>query len=288
MNDKIYHIPVLLKHLVGSFQLKKDAVIIDGTLGFAGHASEILKNYPNIRYIGFDKDIEAIKISTHRMKLFPNTSIINAPFSSMFDVIKDKGIKPTHILLDLGVSSFQIDDSNRGFTFQKDEPLDMRMDVSNQHTAKDVLNEYSEDDLMMLFMNEADLKAPKTLVDEIIEYRNQRSFLTTFDLLSCIKRGVRTKSRRHYIAMATKIFQAIRIEVNNEMKELDQFLNGILDLNDVIIAIITFQPNEDKKVKQFIKENNLHRLTKKPIQSSYHECKKILEKKTAKLRIFKV
>ena len=288
MDYKDYHEPVLLNQLLVHFQLTDTAIVFDGTMGFAGHAEAMLQAFPNIQYIGFDKDIDAINIAKNRCVSFKDVAIVNAPFSSMFNYSKDEGVKPTHILLDLGVSSFQIDQSNRGFTFQKDEPLDMRMDHSSKTTAMHILNTYDKESLISLFEIEGDIKMPTRLVDMIIAKRQNASLNTTFDLVNCVKRGFFVNSRRQFIAMCTKVFQAIRIEVNGEMDELRQFLNHSLDIKDVVIAIITFQPNEDKLVKAFIKEHKLNRINKKPIQSSYHECKKNPRERTAKLRIFQV
>ena len=139
MDYKNYHVPVLVSQLMTHFQLVADAIVVDGTMGFAGHASEILSQYPDIHYYGFDKDLEAIKVSKKRMKEFKHVKIVNSPFSSMFDHLGERNIIPTHILLDLGVSSFQIDQSLRGFTFQKDEPLDMRMDINSSTDSSQTL-----------------------------------------------------------------------------------------------------------------------------------------------------
>ncbi len=288
MDYKTYHIPVLIHQLMDRFELSKDAIICDGTMGFAGHASEILNQYPNCHYYGFDKDIEAIEIARKRCADFPNVTIINQPFSTMVDFIENNHIQPTHLLLDLGVSSFQIDQSKRGFTFQKDEPLDMRMDMSASLTAKTVLSEYSKEALITIFQEEGDIKFPNQLVDEISKARVKSQLNTTFDLVECVKRGSFVKSRRQFISMCTKVFQAIRIEVNGEMEELRHALSKLLTLSNVMVAVITFQPNEDRLVKAFVKEHQLQRISKKPIQASYQEAKKNPREKSAKLRIFKV
>ncbi|MEK9727644.1 MAG: 16S rRNA (cytosine(1402)-N(4))-methyltransferase RsmH, partial [Candidatus Margulisiibacteriota bacterium] len=258
------------------------------TLGFAGHAEAILSLHPSIQYVGFDKDTFAIEKATERLAKYDDFRCYRQPFSTMFDAIETQGIKPTHILLDLGVSSYQIDSSERGFTFQNDEPLDMRMDTTQAKTAKLVLETYSQSCLMDLFRNEADMKNPSKLVDQIIAARTNRRIETTFDLINIIKSSVFVRSRSQLIAQITRIFQAIRVEVNGELNELDYFLEQILPLKNVTVAIITFQPNEDRRVKAFVKEHGLIRITKKPLQSTYHERKSNPREKTAKLRIFKV
>lgn len=288
MDYKTYHIPVLIHQLLDRFELSNDAVICDGTMGFAGHASEILNQYPNCHYYGFDKDNFAIEMAEKRCEAFPNVKIINQPFSTMFDFIEENQIQPTHILLDLGVSSFQIDQSKRGFSFQKNEPLDMRMDTSATLTAKTVLNQYSKEELINLFQEEGDIKFPNKLVAEIINLREHSKLNTTFDLVQCVKQGCFVKSRRQFISMCTKVFQAIRIEVNGEMEELKNVLSKLLSLSNVIVAIITFQPNEDRLIKAFVKDNQLQKISKKPIQATYQEAKKNPREKSAKLRIFQV
>lgn len=288
MDYKIYHEPVLLNHLLQHFMLNSSSIIVDGTMGFGGHAHAILKEWPSISYLGFDKDVEAIKLARQRCHEFQSVDIIHAPFSSMHHIINERQITPTHFLLDLGVSSFQIDRSGRGFTFQQDEMLDMRMNLDQEKTAQQILNEFSKDALIRLFQYGADLQSPSRLVEEIMAYRSTKPFKTTFDLVQCVKRGIFVKSRAQFIAMCTKVFQAVRIEVNNEMEELTSTLRGMLNYTGALVGIISFQPNEDRFIKQFVKENNLKKINKKPFQSSYNECKKNPREKSAKLRIFQV
>lgn len=288
MDFKKYHQPVLVQSLLTHFNLANNSIVFDGTMGFAGHAEAILLNYPSIRYVGFDKDVAAISIAKKRCERFSDVQIINAPFSSMFEHAKEGAGPPTHILLDLGVSSFQIDQSNRGFTFQKNEPLDMRMDTNASLTAHQILQDYSHDALVELFETQGDIRGPQKLVNEIISKRNGNHLNTTFDLVDCVKYGFFVRSRHQFIAMCTKVFQAIRIEVNGEMNELKTFLHHVLNYSGTIVAIITFQPNEDRYLKAFIKDHGLIRITKKPLQSSYQECKKNPRERTAKLRIFQI
>ena len=164
----------------------------------------------------------------------------------------------------------------------------MRMDLESSLTAYTVVNTYSKEVLVNLLKIEADIKSPDKFVDQLILKRTSQPIETTFDLVECIKFGFFVRSRAQFIAMCTKVFQAIRIEVNSEMNELNTALHHMLSLPNTTIAIITFQPNEDRLVKQFVKANNLERITKKPIQASYHEAKKNPREKSAKLRIFKI
>ncbi len=288
MNYKQYHNPVLISPLVEHFGVENDSIVLDGTLGFGGHASEILSRFPSVAYLGFDRDVFALKKASERCNKYINFKSIKGSFSSMIDYSHENKINITHILLDLGVSSYQIDQSERGFTFQKDEPLDMRMDLSGKVTAKDILLTYTPEQLEDLFSGGGDIRHPSKLVDRIIEKRSNQSLNTSFDLLDCVKRSFYHRSRQQYIATATRVFQAIRIEVNQEFDELNKILADILTLKGVTIAIITFQPNEDRLIKSFIKENNLKTVKKKPFMASYHECKKNPREKTAKLRIFYV
>ena len=286
MDYKNYHVPVLVSHLMAIFNWFQMLLLLMAQWGFAGHASEILAEFSGIHYYGFDKDLAAIKVAKQRVDQFENVEIIHSPFSAMFDVLKTKNVKPTHILLDLGVSSFQIDQSYRGFTFQKDEPLDMRMDLTASLTAHHVLSTYTEDQLYAYLRR--DIKHSSRLVEQIINRRNNNALNSSFDLVDCVKYGFFVRSRKQFIAMCTKVFQAVRVEVNGELNELNHFLNGVLAHKGVIVAIITFQPNEDKAVKRFVKENHLERITKKPLQSTYQEAKKNPRERTAKLRIFQV
>ena len=286
MNDKKYHIPVLILPIISHFGVENNSVIFDGTLGFAGHAEELLSIAPEATYIGFDRDEFAIKESMARCGHYKNFKTVYGSFSSMIDYINKHNINVTHILLDLGVSSYQIDQSNRGFTFQKDETLDMRMNPNSGVTAKELLATYSKEALVQLFLKEGDISNPSKLVANIIDSRNRNKMDTSFDLINCIKRSFYFKSRAHYIAITTKVFQAIRVVVNNEMNELQKILADMLTLSDVTVAIITFQPNEDRIVKTFIKEHHLKTVQKKPFMATYNECKKNPREKSAKLRMF--
>jgi 16S rRNA (cytosine1402-N4)-methyltransferase len=287
MNYNTFHCPVLLDLLKLSFNLSKLSIVFDGTLGFGGHAEAILRSYPEAKYVGFDRDIHALKIAKKRCEKHVNFSVIQESFSNIIEYIKVNKCVPTHILLDLGVSSFQIDQSKRGFSFQQDEPLDMRMDIQEELTANIVLNTYSKEALIQIFQEEGDIRSPNRLVDVIIENRKKAPLETTEDLKACIKKSFKFSSRQRYISMMTRVFQAIRITVNNEMGELKSVLNGLLEFKGITVAVITFQPNEDRFVKKFVKEHKLERITKKPLMHTYQECKANPRAKSAKLRIFK-
>ena len=284
--DNSYHQPVLKTELMEHFCLTNNSFVIDGTVGFGGHANAILNDYPDIHYIGFDRDEAAVNYATKRCQSFQNFKIIQQPFSTMVDYINKHHLTPTHILLDLGVSSYQIDHSNRGFTFQKEEVLDMRMDQSTQLTAHHILNEYSKDTLATIFYTNSDVRNSHQIADSIVSARSLSSLTTTTDFANCIKKAGRYKSRSHYISVLTRCFQAIRVEVNQEMHELTTTLNQLLNCSmPLVLAIITFQPNEDRFVKSFIKQHNLSQASKKPFRLSYHQCKGNPRAKSALLRI---
>ena len=164
----------------------------------------------------------------------------------------------------------------------------MRMNTSQSLTAEKVINTYSKEELVTILIEQGNVKFPNKFVEKIIETRSTENITSTFQLIELIKTSFFFKSRPQFIAETTRIFQAIRVEVNNEMTELDLFLNNVYELKNVIVAIITFQPNEDRKIKSFIKENNIQKITKKPLQSTYHERKNNPREKSAKLRIFRV
>ena len=288
MDFKYYHQPVLVNYLMAHFNITKDSIIVDGTLGFAGHASHILQAYPKLPYIGFDKDPFALNKAKERLALYTNVQTVHAPFSTLFNWTNDHNIKPTHILLDLGVSSFQIDQSSRGFTFLKDEPLDMRMNPNVGKNAAYILNNYTALELENILTHKAGIKQPERLIDHIVATRKRTPYTHTFQLVDTIKGAIRVSSRARFISECTRIFQAIRVEVNQEMGEIDQFLQVLKEQTGICVGVITFQPNEDRKLKTFLKENQIKLVTKKPLAATYHECKKNPRERTAKLRIFNV
>lgn len=292
MKIKSYHQPVLVNDLLRNFNLDNTSVVADGTMGFAGHATAILTAYPTIHYYGFDKDTDAVRQSIEHCRAFKHVTIVNQPFSMMFKTLNTQAVRPSHILLDLGISSYQLDHSRRGFSFQRDEPLDMRMDTQQVLTAADVVNTYSADALTSLFINESNIVGAHRLVEAIVSRRQTQPYATTGDLKQTVQSSHRFRTRGRLIAELTRVFQAIRVEVNHEMLAIDSFLLELLNQQDVNhpiqVAIISFQPNEDRRVKQFIRTHSLVTVQKKPFQASYHECKSNPRQRTAKLRIFTV
>lgn len=246
------HKSVLLKEAIDNLNLKEDSIIVDATLGFAGHSSEILKRIPKGFLYSFDQDDEAIKYSSKKLSnINDNYEIIRSNFENLKEELKKRNItKVDGILFDLGVSSPQLDEGYRGFSFHKDALLDMRMDTTKSFSAINVVNEYSYEQLVKIFKEYGEEKFSSSIAKKIVEKRNQKKIQTTFELVDIIKMSVPEKYRREHHP-ARKIFQAIRIEVNRELEVFEKALNDSLDLIDIggRVCVITFHSLEDKICK---------------------------------------
>ena len=297
------HISVLKEEAIKGLNIKSDGIYVDATLGLAGHSMEIHKRLKRGRLIAFDQDLVAID---HSKKIFEgcsNVTIIHSNFSKMKEKLEEIGItKVDGILFDLGVSSPQIDDASRGFSFQKDAKLDMRMDTTNPFSALNVVNEYSQEQLTRIFYLYGEEKFSASIAKSIIK---NRPINTTLELKEAIVAGVPYK----YAIMhhpERKIFQAIRIEVNKELSVLESVLPDAIDLlkKEGRIVVITFHSLEDRIVKQvFNKYSSINELVKglpnipdeykpiiklinkKPIIPSMDELEKNARSKSAKMRI---
>ncbi len=251
------HKSVLLDECIENLNLKEDSVIVDATLGYAGHSSEILKRIPKGRLISFDQDDEAIKSSREKLsKIGDNFIIVRSNFKNMKSELSKLGIdKVDGILFDLGVSSPQLDEDYRGFSFHKDARLDMRMDQTQDLSAYNVVNEYSKEDLIRIFKEYGEEKFAPKIADKIVEYRRNKKIETTLELVDIVKSAVPEKYKREKHP-ARKIFQAIRIEVNKELDVLKIALDDALTLisNNGRICVITFHSLEDKIVKNKFSE----------------------------------
>ena len=250
------HKSVLLEEVIEKLNLKDSSIIVDCTLGFGGHSSNILENIPNGHLYAFDQDIEAINYSKERLKEYNNFTIIKSNFINIKKELNDKNIyKVDGILYDLGVSSPQLDEDYRGFSFHKDAPLDMRMDINSSLSAKEVVNDYSYDDLVKILYKYGEEKFAKSIVKGIIEARSIKEIETTLELAEIIKNNVpeRYKRDKH---PARKTFQAIRIEVNQELEVFEHSLKDALDLLNVggRICVITFHSLEDKICKDIFND----------------------------------
>ena len=251
------HISVLLNECIDYLNLKEDSVIVDATLGYAGHSSEILKRINKGFLFAFDQDSEAILKADEKLKkINTNYHIFHSNFVNMKDCLKEKNINQVNgILFDLGVSSPQLDEDYRGFSFHHDSVLDMRMDRTQELTAKKVVNEYDEETLVRIFFTYGEEKYAKAISKKIVEARNQKEIETTFELVEIIKSAVPEKYKREKHP-ARKVFQAIRIEVNNELEVFEHALKDALDLICVNgrICVITFHSLEDHICKKVFKE----------------------------------
>ncbi len=303
----VKHYSVLLSESIEGLNIKEDGIYIDATLGYGGHSSEILKKIPKGHLYSFDQDKEAIEFSNNRLsKIGNNFTIIHSNFVNMVEELEKLNInKVDGILFDLGLSSPQIDEKERGFSFMSDSPLDMRMNREDKTTAKDIINNYSYDELLNIFYSYGEEKMSKQIAKKIISERENKEINTTKELVDIIKNAVGAKyfNNSH---PERNIFQAIRIEVNNELNTLRTILPKAINILNTggRISVITFHSLEDRIVKQaFKKASDVNELVKglpeipseykpliklinkKPIIPSSKELEENTRSKSAKLRI---
>jgi len=301
------HYSVMLNESITGLNIKPDGIYVDATLGYGGHSSEILKKLTSGHLYSFDQDEEAIKYANTRLsKINNNYTIIYSNFVNLKEELAKIGIKKIDgILFDLGLSSPQIDDSSRGFTFMKDAPLDMRMDKSNKITAEYIVNNYSEKELSNIFFLYGEEKMSKIIAKKIVSNRTQKEIKTTKELVNIIENSTGSNYFNKFHP-ERKIFQAIRIEVNSELKVLKEVLPDAIDLLNKggRISVITFHSLEDRIVKQIFKKESeiddlvkglpeipekylpkIKLINKKPILPSDTEIKENSRSKSAKLRI---
>lgn len=243
------HKSVLLEECLTYLNLKEDSIIVDCTLGYGGHSSEILKRIKKGQLFAFDQDQNAIAYSRNRLsKIATNYEIIETNFVNLKEELNKRKIMADGILYDLGVSSPQLDTDDRGFSFHSDAKLDMRMNQNQELSAYEVVNNYSEDKLVEILFNYGEEKYAKGIAKAIID---NRPIKTTLELVEVIKKGVPEKYKREKHP-ARKTFQAIRIEVNDELNVFKQSLIDALDLLNLKgrICVITFHSLEDKICKE--------------------------------------
>ena len=247
------HVSVLLNECLEGLNIKENGIYVDGTLGGAGHSSEILKRLSNEgRLIGIDQDTDALKAAKERLKDYSNVTFVHSNFSNIENVLNNLNIDGVDgILMDLGVSSYQLDEGERGFSYMKDAPLDMRMNRENDFSAYNVVNEYSEEDLYRIIRDYGEEKFAKRIASFIVENRQEKNIETTLELVEIIKNAIPAKARREGPHPAKRTFQAIRIEVNSELSILNKTIeDGVEKLNKGgRMAIITFHSLEDRIVK---------------------------------------
>lgn len=256
------HVSVLLNESIENLNIKEDGIYVDCTLGFAGHSKEILKRIKKGKLFAFDQDGEAISYSKKILdQVNDNYEIINSNFAFIKSELNKRGIeKVDGILFDLGVSSVQLDVAERGFSYHKDAKLDMRMDISNPISAYDIVNNYSEEELVKIFFEYGEEKYSRMIARKIISEREKKKIETTLELAEIIKSSVPEKYRRTSHP-ARKVFQAIRIEVNKELEVFEKALNDAIDLLNPggRICVITFHSLEDRICKlKFKKESEIN------------------------------
>ncbi len=302
------HIPVMLEECIEGLNIKPDGIYVDGTLGGAGHSSEIVKRLSDKGLlIGIDKDEEALIAAKEKLKEYKNVKYVHGNHDDIKEILEELGIyKVDGILLDLGVSSYQLDEKNRGFSYLGSNDLDMRMDKSQSKDAKYVVNNYSDDDLANIIYRYGEERFSRVIAKNICKERKEKEITKTDELVKIIENSI-PKSLQNNGHPAKRTFQAIRIEVNNELEPLyNTVLNSIECLNvGGRICVLTFHSLEDRKVKEAFLEaqgkctcppdlpvcvcnyKSLGRLVnRKPIIASEEELKINSRSKSAKLRIF--
>ena len=251
------HISVLLEESISSLNLKESSIIVDCTLGYGGHSSNILARIKEGFLFAFDQDSEAIRHSTDRLNAIgTNFTIIKSNFVNLKEELTKRNVeKVDGFLFDLGVSSPQLDDKERGFSFHEDAHLDMRMDKDNPISAYEIVNEYSKERLAEIFYKYGEDKFARNIAKKIVEYREQKPIETTLELVEIIKTAVPMKFRKDKHP-ARQIFQAIRIEVNHELDVIEPALEQALSMLNIggRVAVITFHSLEDRLVKNIFKE----------------------------------
>lgn len=250
------HKSVLLKESIDSLNIRDNGIYVDCTLGYAGHSSEILRKIPNGYLYAFDQDEYAVNYSIDKLsEISSNFKVIKSNFANLKEELLRLGITSVDgILFDLGVSSVQLDFDERGFSFHKDTKLDMRMDTSKEFTAYTVVNSYSYQDLVRIFRDYGEEKYATSIANKIVKYRENKAIETTLELVDIIKSGMPQKAMRNSHP-ARRVFQAIRIEVNNELEVLKDALEQALEILNIggRISVITFHSLEDRIVKQTFK-----------------------------------
>ncbi len=304
------HKSVLLEETIEGLRVKPDGIYVDGTLGGAGHALEVCKKLSaKGRFIGIDQDQDAIIAASERMAAFSDrATIIRSNYCYMANELKARGIDQVDgILLDLGVSSYQLDNEERGFSYRYDAPLDMRMDRRQSQTASDIVNGYEERELYRIIRDYGEDKFAKNIAKHIVAERQKAPIETTGELTEVIRHAIPMKIQAAGGHPAKRTFQAIRIELNRELDVLRESLDGMIDMlgDEGRICIITFHSLEDRIVKTIFRKNENpcicpadfpvcvcgqkskgRMITRKPILPSEREMEENPRSKSAKLRIF--
>ena len=306
--ENFNHKSVLLEECINGLNIKPDGIYVDGTMGGAGHSSEIVKRLSSKGLlIGIDRDEDALSVAKERLKDYNNVKFVHGNHDDIKEILDELGIeKVDGILLDLGVSSYQLDERNRGFSYLGEARLDMRMDRTQKLDAEFVVNSYDEEELSKIFFEYGEEKFSRRVAKNIVEYRKNKRIETTAELVEIIEKSIPASCKNNGHP-AKRVFQAIRIEVNNEIKPLfDTVINSIDVLNDEgRLCIITFHSLEDRAVKNAMIEaagkctcppglpycmcgavSKGKVVTRKPILPTDKEMEENSRSKSAKLRIF--
>lgn len=303
------HVPVLLEECIDDLNINPDGIYVDGTLGGAGHSSEICKRLsPNGMLIGIDRDEEALRVSSKRLEEFDcKKAFVHGNYSDIKNILRELDIEEIDgALLDLGVSSYQLDNPERGFSYMNDAALDMRMDRSEGMTAYDIVNEYSKDELYRIIKSYGEERWASRIADFIVKARREKPIETTFELVEIIKAAVPASARRNGPHPAKRTFQAIRIEVNDELGGVKRAVDDFIDVlaPKGRLAIISFHSLEDRIVKDAYSEREnpcvcppeipicvcgkkpeIKKINKKPIVPSESQEDENPRARSAKLRV---
>lgn len=298
------HISVLADEVIENLNIKADGIYVDLTLGKGGHSKRILENLSDKgKLIALDQDQDALNAAKENLSSFSNVTFVKSNFENIDRVLDDLGIsKIDGALMDIGVSSYQIDNADRGFSYMHDGPLDMRMDTSNELTAEKIISEYSLDELQEIFSKYGEERYSRTIARNIVETRAKQKIDTTYKLRDIVNKSYKSKEAHP----EKRVFQALRIEVNRELEVLENTLEKVVDYldKDGRLCVISFHSLEDRIVKNTFKElekdcicppglpvcacdheAKVKVITKKPITASKNELKENSRAKSAKLRV---
>jgi 16S rRNA (cytosine1402-N4)-methyltransferase len=302
------HVSIMLEDCIKGLNIIPEGIYLDGTMGGAGHSSEIVKHLSETgTLIGVDQDQNALRASKDRLKEYDNVIFVHNNFSNIKDILKELKIeKIDGILLDLGVSSHQLDVPERGFSYMQDAPLDMRMNMDSEFSAMDVVNEYTKEELIRVIRDYGEEKWASRVAEFIVKERSLKPISTTYELVEIIKAAIPAAARREGPHPAKRTFQAIRIEVNKEIEILERAVNDCLDVLEEggRLCIITFHSLEDRIVKNVYKKrenpctcppsfpicncnqkSDVRVITRKPIVPNEEELEINPRSRSAKLRI---
>ena len=285
--ESFSHIPVMSEEVMSLLKIISEGVYVDGTIGLGGHSESILSQLSHSGHlIGIDRDVQALEICRKRtLTKHSNFSLFNDSYSNILNILDQKGVLEVNgMLLDLGLSSFQLDNSRRGFSFKRNENLDMRFDNFQKISASDIINKFSEKDIADIIFIYGEERLSRKIARKIVQLR---PITTTFELVGAIQKSTPPKNRNKTIA---RVFQAIRIIVNDELKKLEEFLDVFYKRLCVggRVVLISFHSLEDRMIKHKFKTLEKHKkiriLTKKPLYPTKFESTQNRRSRSAKLR----